>query len=476
MNKMSKVKLSVSHAPPAPPEKPLDQSLRGYLETHAAGVVAVDKEVRIEDVGALSAQAEDPVLFNNIKEYPDFRLVDMLFKNRRNHARVLGVPPENYLKTLAYRLRQPPRGFKFVDSGPVKEVILTGDEADLTKLPVPLHKEGDELPVITAMCIAKDPETGFYNTCNAATAVAGPRRGLMSFVTSHTRMIMRKYLDMGHKTMPVAQVIGVHPAYEIATNFSGLHMDSWGELEMVGTVMDQDIEMVKCETLDLYVPAHAEIVIEGNVNIEAQFETGTVTAPSLYRMPREDKGTEMIVSAITMRADRPIYRNHQTCPTTDHQALPRMCHEAILYNRLSEMGIDVKEVRFPLWGAALSCVIQINYPWDGFVNDALMMCMGAPWINTKLVVAISPDTDIESAEEIYTAIASRCDPSRDLVLVDRTRGSLYDPSAAPVPEAFPFRLVGKMGIDATIKTRHDKRDFEWALPVNWGKVWLKDYL
>lgn len=470
------MKLSVSHAPPAPPEKPLDQSLRGYLETHAGGVVAIDKQVKIDDVGALSAQSEDPILFNNIKEYPDYRLVDMLFKNRRNHARVLGVPPENYLKTLAYRLRQPPRGFKFVDAGPVQEVVLTGEAADLTKLPVPLHKEGDELPVVTAMCIAKDPETGFYNTCNAATAVAGPRRGLMSFVTSHTRMIMRKYLDMGHKTMPVAQVIGLHPAYEIAANFSGLHMDSWGELEMVGTIMDQDVEMVKCKTLDMYVPAHAEIVIEGNVNIEALFETGTVTAPSLYRMPREDKGTEMIVSAITMRADRPIYRNHQTCPTTDHQALPRMCHEAILYNRLSEMGLDVKEVRFPLWGAALSCVIQFNYPWEGFVNDALMMCMGAPWINTKLVVAISPDTDIESAEEIYTAIASRCDPSRDLVLVNRTRGSLYDPSAEPLPDAFPFRLVGKMGIDATIKTRHDKRDFEWALPVNWGKVWLKDYV
>lgn len=470
------MKLSVSHAPPPKPEKPLDNSLRGYLETHAENVISIDKAVSIDDIGALSAQSEDPILFNNIKEHPGYRLVDMLFKNRRNHGRVLGVPPEDYLRTLAYRLRQPPRGFKFVKTGPVKEVILKGDEVDWTKLPIPLHKEGDKFPVSTAMCISKDPETGFYNSCNAATAAVGPRRGLMSFVTSHTRQIMSKYKDMGHKTMPVVMAFGLHPAYEIVGNFSGLHMDSWGELEMVGTVMDQDIEMVPCETLDMYAPAHAEIIVEGNVNIDQLFETGTVTAPSLYRLPREDKGTEMIVSAITMREDRPIYRNHQTCPKTDHQALPRMCHEAVLYNRLTEMGMDVKEVRFPLWGAALSCIIQVNYPWDGFVNDALMMCMGAPWLNTKLVVAISPDTDIESAEEVYTAIATRCDPARDLVIVPRTRGSLYDPSAEPLPGAFPFRLVGKLGIDATIKSRHDVRDFEWAFPKNWGKVKLEDYI
>ena len=55
---------------------------------------------------------------------------------------------------------------------------------------------------------------------------------------------------------------------------------------------------------------------------------------------------EVEITAITMRADRPIYRNHQTCPETDHQPLPRLCHEAVLYNRLTEIGCDVRDVRF----------------------------------------------------------------------------------------------------------------------------------
>ena len=67
----------------------------------------------------------------------------------------------------------------------------------------------------------------------------------------------------------------------------------------------------------------------------------------------------------------------------------------MLYNRLTEIGLDVKDVRFPTWGAALSCILQFDYPREGFVNDALMTAMGAPWLNTKLVVAVSPDTDLD---------------------------------------------------------------------------------
>ena len=91
-----------------------------------------------------------------------------------------------------------------------------------------------------------------------------------------------------------------------------------------------------------------------------------------------------------MRGDRPIYRNHQTCPETDHQILPRLCHEAMVYNRLTELGLNVHEVRFPAWGGVFSCVFQVEYGRDGFINDALMSIMGAPWLNTKMVVASVP--------------------------------------------------------------------------------------
>jgi 4-hydroxy-3-polyprenylbenzoate decarboxylase len=99
----------------------------------------------------------------------------------------------------------------------------------------------------------------------------------------------------------MAYVIDVPPAYEIMANFSGQHMDLWGEMEMVGTIMDQDIEMVPCETIDLTVPAHAEIIIEGNVHLTGTARTGEITAPSMYFLPHYDNCPEFEVTAIMTR-------------------------------------------------------------------------------------------------------------------------------------------------------------------------------
>jgi UbiD family decarboxylase len=436
----------------------------------------VKKPVHIDDVGALSAQTDGPILFETIIEKPGFRLCDMLVKRRWSQCRALGVKPEEFLPTLAFRLRRPARGFVNVRTGPVKEVVFTGDKVDWTRLPVPYHSDKDDAPYITTMNIVKDPETGFYNSSNARTMCLAPTRGISSFVTTHTNIIIKKYLDMGKKEMPIAFVFGVHPAYEIMANFSGLHMDMWGEMEMVGTLMDQDVEMVPCETIDLTVPANAEITVEGSVNLKERFKEGQSSGPTLYYIPRYQDQPEVRITAITMRADRPIYRNHQSCPETDHQVLPRLCHEAVIFNRLTEMGLRVRDVRFPTWGAAVSCILQFEYPRDGFVNDALMLVMGSPWLNTKMVVAVSPDTDIDDPASVYHAIATRCDPSRDLIVVGNTRGSPYDPSAQPLEGKYPFRIVGKVGVDATVKSRHDSADFERAWPLNWGKVHLKDYV
>src|SRR5256884_4563648 len=132
---------------------------------------------------------------------------------------------------------------------------------------------------------------------------------------------------------------------------------------------------------------------------------GGWVGPSGYYLPKSSKLPELPLPALTMRADRPIVRNHQTCPDTDHQPLPRLCHEAMLYNRLTEMGLAVKDVRFPTWGAALSCILQFDYPREGFVNDALMIAMGSPWLNTKMVVAVSPACDLDDAAAGYSHIA-----------------------------------------------------------------------
>ena len=456
--------------------KPLDADLRGYLQTHADIVTRITKPVEMGVLPALTAQSEQPIVFENIVGKPGWRLCDILVKHRHLQARALGVAPGDFLKTLAFRLRKPPRGFVKVTSAPVKEVKWLGREVDWTRLPAPIHSEGEDVAYVTGMWLVKDPETGFYNTSHAGTIIAGPRSGLPSFVTPHTHAIIRKYRAAGKTKMPFAIAIGLPPAYEIMGNYSGLHMDMWGELEMVGTIMEQDIPMVAAETVDMDVPAVAEVVIEGEVDLSASQEVGVSVAPSSYYLPRSAKLSTLEVTAVTMRAERPIYRNHLTCPGTDHQPLPRLCHEAMLYNRLTEMGLAVKDVRFPTWGAALSCILQFDYPREGYVADALMLAMGSPWLNTKMVVAVSPDIDIDNPAEVYHAIATRVDPARDVITVGTTRGSPFDPAAMPLPGDPFWRISGKWGIDATTKSRHNPKDFERSWPKGWGKARLEDYM
>ena len=114
MSKAAVMPSAVSNAPA------LDGSLRDYLETNADIVTHINKPVSIDDVGALSAQSDVPIVFENIIEKPGFRLCDILVKNRTTQARALGVAPADYLKTLAFRLRQPPRGFRLLRPLPSK--------------------------------------------------------------------------------------------------------------------------------------------------------------------------------------------------------------------------------------------------------------------------------------------------------------------------------------------------------------------
>jgi len=456
--------------------------LGGFLARHHDAVTRITKPVALDNIGALTGQSDRTILFENIEGYLGWRMVDLLFNNRAAQARVLGCEPSNVVPTLAAIVEKGPRKFRVVEDGPVKEIKLLGDDVDLTRLPVPRQTEVDPGPYITAFNVVRDPESGVFNSNNPRALVLGKNRTLLSFVTRHVQEIFRKYKTAGNK-MPHAICIGTHPAHELAAAYSGLHDNFW-DLEFAGTIADETFDLVRCETIDLMVPADAEVVIEGWVNPAKIGIDGPSPGPATYFSPRTAPAPEFEVTAITMRRN-PIYRNHMTIPWTDHQPLPRLFHEAQLYRTLRSQGIDVREVVFPPWGGAISCIIQVAPANDGQVNDALLAVMGAPWLNTKLVVAVDPDINVHDPADVYFALATRVDPARHVIIVPNTRGNPMDPSTTPVLEAgesaltarFPA-VVGKMGIDATkpVPYRANRIDFDRGWPVNWGKVKLTDYL
>jgi len=455
----------------------LDPDLRGFLKTNEDVVTVIAKPVSVKQIGAISAQSETPIVFENVIESPGFRVTDILVKHRNLQARALGVTEADFLKTLAYRLRQPPRGVIDVKSGPVREVILTGKDVDVRKLPICYQSDINPQPMMTCMNWVRDPATGRYNVMNAMTTITGPDTGFSLFVSRDTTVIFERYRKLGIFEVPIVFVAGLPPAYEIMGQYAGVHLDSWGETDMFGTIADHDVEFVPCATIDMTVPAHAEIVIEGLVQLDKTSLADCGPSPQMYNIPPQAPQPPVRFTAIMMRKDRPIYRAVQTVPETDHQILPRLCHEAVLYNRLSDMSVAVKDIRFPTWGGAMSCIVQIaGVPRQGVVADALLALMTTPLLNGKIVVAISEDTDIDDPGAVYHAIATRNDPGRDVIIVPDTRGHPGDPSATPIP-GDPFnRTCGKMGIDATIKGRLNVKDFERAWPMGWGKTDIKDFL
>ena len=152
---MKSARLSVSHAaPPYTPAKPLDKDLRGYLKSNSDVVTRVTKPVSLEYIPALSAQSEQPILFENIVEKPGFRLCDILVKHRELQARALGVTREDYLRTLAYRLRRPPRGF--VDVAEVAVIGAPDDRLGTRVVAVVVPGSDVSADQLDAFCLASE--------------------------------------------------------------------------------------------------------------------------------------------------------------------------------------------------------------------------------------------------------------------------------------------------------------------------------
>jgi UbiD family decarboxylase len=457
--------------------------LQGFLHAHRRGLTHVRKPVRLDDVGALVAQATDTIVFENLKDHPGFRLVDNLFVSRRAQARILLCEENQVVPELARVLKHGPRRLEIVGEAPCHERVLIGDDVDLSLLPIVRHTELDPYPYTTSFAVHRDPETALYNAMYPRCGVLGRNEMVTSFVTPTANRILAGHRAAGTR-MPQAVAIGVHPAWELAACYSHPH-DDWWELELFEAITGQPGRVTRCKTVDLVVPADASIVIEGYVSPTRTAQDGPSPGPTMLFTPYGSQQPVFEVTAITLGSD-PVYRHHQMTPFTDHQEMPRIFHEAILYERLRALGIKVRDVHFPQGGGSLSVIIQVEPHIDGQVTDALLAVLGSPWPNTKMAIAVDPDINIYDYRDVHYAIATRVDPSRHVITIPGARGFIFDPSAQPVLEAFPHTaqtrypsVVGKWGIDATKPVPYraaQRKDYERAWPLNWGKVKLDDYL
>jgi UbiD family decarboxylase len=454
--------------------------LQSFVERHREHFLWFEKPVPLSAVGALTGKAGKPVYFSNVEGH-EIPIVDLLFVDRPAQARVLECEPPEVLKAMSAALKAGPRPLVTVDDAPCKEVKLLGDDADLSALPIVTHTDRDPYPYTTSFVVHAHPGTGTFNSMFPRCGVLGPREMVTSYVTPTAWAIRDAHREAGTK-MPQTIAIGCHPAWELAASYTYLH-EGWWELELFESLTGRPGEMVLSETNGLPVPADSSIVIEGFVDTSRTAQDGPSPGPTMLFTPGANQQPVFEVTAITMRRDA-IYRNHMMTPFTDHQELPRLWQEAILYERIRGMGVPVHDVAYVNAGGAMLLLLQVEPRADGQVKDALLAAMGS-FTNNKLVVAVDPDIDIFSERDVLYALATRVDPARDLVVVDGTRGWIFDPRSRPLVDASPaaemsrFPAVGsRWGVDATKPPayRRERADYDRAWPIDWAETKLEDYL
>src|SRR5437867_2063801 len=409
-------------------------NLRDFLTALGKDLIRIDDEVDpITQAGALCSAAPRPILLERLRGFPDWKLCDILVSDRARQALALGTSPQSVVRELSDRMfTRVPGQSKVVPDGPCKEVKLLGNDADITKLPIPIHSEGDAGRYLgSGITITRDPDTSVRNEAIIRAMVKGPRKMGFWMAARHNWAHLMKYQER-KQPAPMAFAIGLHPGYEILANYSGRH-EGCGELEMGAGVLGETLELVKCETIDLEVPAQAEVVIEGVVPPGVREPEGPFGEFTGYSKGAEGPAPVLEVTAITRRRD-PIFRHMQATVFTDHQPLVSVPMEASLYRRLREIHghTEVHDVYIPPWVTMFTVFVQMTPRWDGQARAVLLGALSSPYLHPKIAIAVDEDVDIYDPREVFWAMSTRVNPEKDVIVLPHERIHPLDVSAPNV--------------------------------------------
>jgi UbiD family decarboxylase len=400
------------------------------------------------------------ILFEKVKG-TSFPVLTNVHAGRSRLAAAIQAKPED-MQHAYLRAMERPIPPKLVSKAPVKEVILTGGKIDLYNLPQILHHQEDAGPYITAaISFAKDPKGDIWNCAYNRLMIKGRDRTSIHLTLAKHLWEFQRAAEAQGKTLPVAFAIGVHPA--IALGCLAIGSIDEDERAIMGGLLGEPLELLKCETSDLLVPAHAEMIIEGEIlphERTAEGPFGEFTGYSLGERQRE----VLNVRAITYRRDA-IFQDI-TVGHLDHLMLSTTPIEANLYRAVRAMVPTVAAVRVP---APFTCFVSIEQRISGQAKNAILAVLGAD-LYMKRVVVVDHDVDVFNDRQVNWAIATRCQPDRDIAIINNARGSDLDPSTKEDGN------TAKWGVDATAKPSLASFTPRHRVPREvWQRINVKDF-
>jgi 4-hydroxy-3-polyprenylbenzoate decarboxylase len=343
-----------------------------------------------------------------------------------------------------------------VGSAPCQEIVLTGDDIDLGRLPIQTCWPGEPAPLITWPLIVtqgpnppngpKGDKQDSFNLGIYRLQVTGKNTTLMRWLKHRGgAQHHQRWKGAGKREpLPVAAVIGADPGTILAAVTPV--PDTLSEYQFAGLLRGKKVELVDCKTVPLKVPAEAEIVLEGHVSLDDYGDEGPYGDHTGYYNSVE-KFPVFTISAMTMRK-KPIYLSTFTGRPPDEPS--------ILGEALNEVFIPLFQQQFPeivdFWLPPEGCsyriaVVSMKKAYAGHAKRVMMGVWSylRQFMYTKWVIVVDADIDARDWKQVMWALSTRMDPARDITVIENTPIDYLD-FASPVSG-----LGSKIGLDATDK-------------------------
>ncbi|AAV83192.1 3-octaprenyl-4-hydroxybenzoate decarboxylase [Idiomarina loihiensis] len=443
----------------------------------------IDPYLEITEISDRTLKAQGPaLLFENVKGH-DMPVLANLFGTPDRVALGMGQESVTALRDVGKLLAflkepEPPKGFrdalnllpkykkvlsmspKSIKKAPCQQVVMSGDDVDLTKLPIQHCWPGDVAPLVTwGLTVTRGPHKERQNLGIYRQQLLGPNKLIMRWLSHRGGALDFQEWCQQHpgERFPVSVALGADPATILGAVTPV--PDSLSEYAFAGLLRDSKTEVTQCLSNDLQVPAHAEIILEGYI------EPGEMAAEGPYGdhtgyYNEVDEFPVFTVTHVTHRKD-PIYHSTYTGRPPDEPAVLGVALNEVFIPLLQKQFPEIVDFYLPPEGCSYRlAVVTMKKQYPGHAKRVMMGVWSflRQFMYTKFVIVCDDDVNARDWKDVIWAMTTRMDPARDTTLVENTPIDYLD-FASPVSG-----LGSKMGMDATNKWPGET-DREWGEPI-----------
>ena len=379
------------------------------------------------------------LLFDRIADYPEgYRCLYGMLASQRRFGLATGLDIDAnltrmdllkaYRKKMSNRTTIPPC---FVDTGPVMENVISGDDVDVLKFPVPIHHELDGGRYIGTAdaVITRDPDSGWINL-GTYRIQAVNRNQVVCYITpgKHGRLQRDKYLKQG-KPCPVVMVVGLAPIIWVVSRYKV--PGNVGELDFAGGMVGQPIDVIKSEITGLPFPVHSEIVLEGEISATETVPEGPFGEWAGYYASSARDEPLIHIKRIYHRNNPILTCAASQRPPHAHLFERSFIRSAGLWDKLERADCpDIQGVWMHEAGSGRTFnVVSIKQRYYGHSRQAAILASQlspAAYAN-RFTVVVDEDIDPSNLYDVIWAMGTRCDPQVDIEVNQKTWSSVIDP-------------------------------------------------